>query len=290
MKKIDHDGLLLCKIQGDIFENSLKKTKTSSEIFIRRFMFSDIAKEFDSKAYLNGSITKDEVFELIDDEYGESSYGKNKYSEQVLHWIGYLYRYFSYTYELTSKQVYRYVKPKELNGLYLAYHTLDCAQAIERILEAKNISFDIDKQNKRLLQIIKETRYKKEITVDSVFDDDLSSHSKSVDALREPLDNITFDFKYKGKNVGRIDIKKVDATLGFKININGKYSKRGMESTLLLKTLELTKSFNGVKRMATSVNKDEQAMIVALKRYDFIYQDEDKKNIYFEKKLKATKS
>ena len=50
MKKIDHDGLLLCKIQGDIFENSLKKTKTSSEIFIRRFMFSDIAKEFDSKA------------------------------------------------------------------------------------------------------------------------------------------------------------------------------------------------------------------------------------------------
>ena len=287
MKKIDHDGLLLCKIQGAIFENSLKKTKTSSEIFIRRFMFSNIAKEFDSKAYLNGSITKDEVFELIEDEYGESSYGKNKYSEQVLYWIGYLYRYFSYTYELTSKQVYRHVKPKELNGLYLAYHTLDCAQAIERILEAKNISFDIDEQNKRLLQIIKETRYKKEITVDSVFDDDLSS---PVDALREPLDNLTFDFKYKGKNVGRIDIKKVDTTLGFKISINGKYSKRGMESTLLLKTLELTKSFNGVKRMTTSVNKDEQAMIEALKRYDFFYQDEDENNIYFEKKLKVIKS
>ena len=31
-------------------------------------------------------------------------------------------------------------------------------------------------------------------------------------------------------------------------------------------------------------------MIEALKRYDFIYQDEDEKNIYFEKKLKATKS
>lgn len=275
MKKIDHDGLLLCKIQGAIFENSLKKTKTSSEIFIRRFMLSDIAKEFDSKAYLNGSITKDEVFELIEDEYGESSYGKNKYSEQVLHWIGYLYRYFSYTYELTSKQVYRYVKPKELNGLYLAYHTLSCAQAIERILEAKNISFDIDEQNKRLLQIIKETRYSKEIIINSVFKDTMSQSST---------------FEYKGKNVGRIDIKRVDATLGFKIIINGKYSKRGMESTLLLKTLELTKSFNGVKRMTTFVNKDDQAMIEALKRYDFIYQDEDNKKIYFEKKLKVTKS
>lgn len=290
MKKIDHDGLLLCKIQGAIFENSLKKTNTSSEIFIRRFMFSDIAKEFDSKAYLDGSITKDEVFELIEDEYGESSYGKNKYSEQVLHWIGYLYRYFSYTYELTSKQVYRYVKPKELNGLYLAYHTLDCAQAIERILEAKNISFDIDEQNKRLLQIIKETRYSKEITMNSVFDDNKPFNSKSTDVLREPQDILTFDYEYKGKNVGQIDIKKVNTTLGFKITIYGDYSKRGMESTLLTKALELTKSFNGIKKITTSVNKDEQTMIEALKRYDFIYQDEDEKNIYFEKKLKATKS
>lgn len=290
MKKVDHDGLLLCKIQGDIFENSLKKTKTSSEIFIRRFMFSDIAKEFDSKAYLDGSITKDEVFELIEDEYGESSYGKNKYSEQVLHWIGYLYRYFSYTYELTSKQVYRYVKPKELNGLYLAYHSLDCAQAIERILEAKNISFDIEEQNKRLLQIIKETRYSKEITMNSVFDDNKPFNSKSNDVLREPQDILTFDYKYKGKNVGRMDAVKTETAFGFKITISREYSKRGMESTLLLKTLELSKSFNSVKRITTSVNKDEQAMIEALKRYDFIYQDEDEKNIYFEKKLKATKS
>lgn len=275
MRKIDHDGLLLCKIQGAIFENSLKKTNTSSEIFIRRFMLSDVAKQFDSKAYLDGTLTKDEVFELIEEEYGESNYGKNKYNSETLYWIGYLYRYFSYTYELTSKQVYRYVKPKELNGLYLAYHTLSCAQAIERILEAKNISFDIDEQNKRLLQIIKETRYSKEIIINSVFKDTMSQSST---------------FEYKGKNVGRIDIKKVDATLGFKIILNGKYSKRGMESTLLLKTLELTKSFNDVKRMTTSVNKDEQAMIETLKRYDFIYQDEDNKKIYFEKKLKSTKS
>lgn len=275
MRKIDHDGLLLCKIQGAIFENSLKKTNTSSEIFIRRFMLSDIAKQFDSKAYLDGTLTKDEVFELIEEEYGKSNYGKNKYNSEVLYWIGYLYRYFSYTYELTSKQVYRYVKPKELNGLYLAYHTLDCAQAIERILEAKNISFDIDEQNKRLLQIIKETRYSKEIIINSVFKDTMSQRST---------------FEYKGKNVGQIDIKKVESTLGFKIIINDKYSKRGMESTLLLKTLELTKSFNGVKRMTTSVNKDEQTMIEALKRYGFIYQDEDNKKIYFEKKLKVTKS
>ena len=285
MRKIDHDGFLLCKIQGSIFENSLKKTSTSSEIFIRRFMFSNIAKEFDSKAYLDSSITKDEVFELIDDEYGESSYGKNKYSGEVLYWIGYLYRYFSYTYELTSKQVYRYVKPKELNGLYLAYHSFDCTQAIERILEAKNISFDADEQNKRLLKIIKETRYNKEITMNSAFDD-ASFYSKSADILHEPQDLLTFDFKYKGKSVGQIDIKKVEETIGFKITIYGEYSKRGMEYTLLNKTLELVKTFNGVKKITTSVNKDEQAMIEALKNRDFVYKDEDRKNVYFEKKNK----
>ena len=285
MRKIDHDGLLLCKIQGTIFENSLKKTSTSSEIFIRRFMLSNIAKEFDSKAYLDSSITKDEVFELIDDEYGESNYGKNKYSGEVLYWIGYLYRYFSYSYELTSKQVYRYVKPKELNGLYLAYHSFDCAQVIERILEAKNISFDTDEQNKRLLKIIKEIRYNKEITMNSAFDD-ASFYSKSTDILHEPRGILTLDFKYKGKSVGQIDIKKVEETLGFKITIYGEYSKRGMESTLLNKTLELVKSFNGVKKITTSVNKDEQAMIEALKNRDFVYKDEDKKNIYFEKKNK----
>ena len=285
MRKIDHDGLLLCKIQGTIFENSLQKTSTSSEIFVRRFMLSNIAKEFDSKAYLDSSITKDEVFELIDDEYGESSYGKNKYSGEVLYWIGYLYRYFSYTYELTSKQVYRYVKPKELNGLYLVYHSFDCAQAIERILEAKNISFDADEQNKRLLKIIKDTRYNKEITMNSAFDD-ASFYSKSADILHEPQDILTFDFKYKGKNVGQIDIKKVEETIGFKITIYGEYSKRGMEYTLLNKTLELVKTFNGVKKITTSVNKDEQAMAEALKNRDFVYKDEDKKNIYFEKKNK----
>ena len=271
MKKIDHDGLILCRIQGSIFENSLKKTNTGSVIFIRRFMFSDIAKEFDSKAYLDGTLTKDEVFELIENEYGKSSYGKNKYNSEALYWIGYLYRYFAYTYELSSKQVYRIIRPKELNGLYLAYHSFDCAQAIERILEAKNISFDINEQNKRLLRIIKESRFNKGITINPVFDDDVLHRST---------------FKYKGKNVGRVDINKVEENLGFKITIHNNYSKRGMESTLLNKTLELVKTFNGVKKITTSVNKDEQAMIEALKNHDFVYKDEDKKNIYFEKKNK----
>ena len=59
-----------------------------------------------------------------------------------MYWIGYLYRYFSITYELTSAQVYKIIKPKELRGLFLPYHTMDPSQAIERILEAKGMLAD----------------------------------------------------------------------------------------------------------------------------------------------------
>lgn len=78
-----------------------------------------------------------QIFEEIDEAFGASSYGKEKYAESELYWIGYLYRHWSYTYQKISKQVYRLIKPKELRGLYYPYHSLDPAQAIERILEAK---------------------------------------------------------------------------------------------------------------------------------------------------------
>ena len=47
---------------------------------------------------------------------------------------------------MSSIQVYKIVKPKELRGLYLPYHTLDPSQAIERILGSKNLLLD-EKKN-----------------------------------------------------------------------------------------------------------------------------------------------
>ena len=44
MRKFDKDGLILCEMQGQVFEMSIETTSTSSEIFIRRFMQSIIAK------------------------------------------------------------------------------------------------------------------------------------------------------------------------------------------------------------------------------------------------------
>ena len=145
MKKIDEDGLLLCELQAKTFEMSIDATEVSSEIFIRRFMNSQISKSIDSCEILQTNMQAKDILERIEEQYGKSNYGSKRYTKNELYWIGYIYRYFSYTYEKSSVQIYKIVKPKELRALFLPYHTLDPSQAIERILEAKNLFIDDDK-------------------------------------------------------------------------------------------------------------------------------------------------
>ncbi len=161
MKIIDRDGLLLCDLQANIFEISCDLTMTSSEIFVRRFMNSKVAKTLDNEAFLQTNMQPKDVLIHIEKEYGVSKYGSVKYSHNEMYWIGYLYRYFSYTYELSSVQVYKIIKPKELRGLFLAYHTLDVAQAIERILEAKGICLNRETEIRRQYEIFRRIRMRK---------------------------------------------------------------------------------------------------------------------------------
>lgn len=160
MRQIDRDGLLLCKIQGNLFEESLSKTDCSSEVFIRRYMNSNVVKELDSLSFLDDTKTTDNIFEELNEEYGVSTYGKSRFNKEALYWMGYIYRYFSYTYDLSSKQVYKIIKPKELNEVYLPYHTFDPKFAIERILEEKNISLCEDSLFNRNYDIFKKIRLK----------------------------------------------------------------------------------------------------------------------------------
>ena len=135
MIKMDSDGLLLCELQGETFRSSIDLTSTSSGIFMRRFMNSKIIKIFDNKGILITNYQDRDIIDFFQEEYKDSSYGSIKYNKDEMYWIGYFYRYFSYTYELSSNRVYKIVKPKELRDLFLSYHTLSLEQAIERVLE-----------------------------------------------------------------------------------------------------------------------------------------------------------
>lgn len=158
MKKINKDGLLLCELQATAFENSADKIDSSSEIFIRRFMNSKIAKRLDNESILESNIQANDILQMVNEEYGVSNYGSIKYTHNELYWIGYVYRYFAITYELTSVQVYRIVKPKELRSLFLPYHTMDPSQAIERILEAKGLLLNENMELERQYKIFKRIR------------------------------------------------------------------------------------------------------------------------------------
>ncbi|WP_373721119.1 hypothetical protein [Bacteroides heparinolyticus] len=123
-------------------------------------MNSETAKQLDNMTVLQSNMQAADLLALIDEEYGRSDYGSVKYSPNELYWIGYIYRYFAYTYDKSSKQVYKTVKPKELRGLFLPYHTMDPAQAIDRILEAKGLANKNADEEKRQFEIYKRIRKK----------------------------------------------------------------------------------------------------------------------------------
>ena len=139
MRAFDEIGLKLSRMQAELFVLSASKLECSSPIFLRRFMLSKVAARMDQDGFLYESCTVDGILQEIEEEFGTTNYGKEKYSTEELYWMGYMYRYWCYTYEKSSKQVYKLMKPKELRGLYYPYHSLDPAQAIERILESKNL-------------------------------------------------------------------------------------------------------------------------------------------------------
>ena len=135
MREMDLPGLKICSYQAELFEASVNSTGCSSKIFIRRFMNSELAGRMDSIGFLFDSLDIPDALAELDAQYGTSTYGIEKFSAEEMHWIGYIYRYWAYTHELSSRQLYREIKPDKLRKLYFPYHSLDPLQAIERIRE-----------------------------------------------------------------------------------------------------------------------------------------------------------
>ena len=123
-------------------------------------MNSKTVKMIDNENILQMNMLLKDIVKQVQEEYKELNQGSVKYTKNEMYWIGYLYRYFSYTHELSSIRVYKIVKPKELRVLFLPYHTLSPEQAIERILEAKGILLNQDNANElnRHFKIYKKIR------------------------------------------------------------------------------------------------------------------------------------
>jgi len=157
MEKIKPENLSLCKLQANLFAKSIE-LDCSSPIFIRRFMNSKLAEQFDDGSIMQSAVGINGMFQLIEEEYGKSHYGKKKYSSEELFWIGYIYRYWQCTYETSSRLIYKIITGEGLRALYYSYHTLSASKCIMRIMDERGIEIpDVDQRQLNVLrELIKE--------------------------------------------------------------------------------------------------------------------------------------
>ena len=140
MKQIDEVGFELCKYQSGLFEAGLENLDCSSDYFFRQFMNSSIAMRMDHVGFLFES---EDLYAALEELKHEKDFTKGsiKQSHAVMAWAGYITRYWCYTYEISSRRLFKIIKLRELSSLYEAYHSLDIEEAISRISEAKKVKY-----------------------------------------------------------------------------------------------------------------------------------------------------
>ena len=124
MKKFDLNGLRLAEYQGKLFEDSINRFECSSSVFIRRFLHSDLLKKLDKNESSLLSLDVKEGLDNIENQFGVSKYGSVKASKEVMFWIGYMYRYISYTRETRTQFLFKIFNYKQMMKLY--YVTFCC--------------------------------------------------------------------------------------------------------------------------------------------------------------------
>ena len=154
MRDFDHNGLLLSKYQGKVFDRS-SDLNCSTGIFIRRFLHSDLLDKLDTNDPSVVSLDVREGIDSILDQFGDTDYGKEKYSAAALFWIGYMYRYISYTREVSTKFVAKLFDYRQMNDVYYAYHTQDPEWCIGSLLELNHLDENVFDGNYRLKELIR---------------------------------------------------------------------------------------------------------------------------------------
>ena len=155
MREFDTNGLRLAEFQAKLFEAATLTKSCSSAIFLRRFLHSNLLIQMDKNESALISLDPNYGLYLIDEEFGETNYGKEKINKDIMFWMGYLYRYISYTRNTETPFVMNLFDYKQLVNLYSVYHTQDPEWCIRSLLELNNLPEQIFDKNWRLKQTIR---------------------------------------------------------------------------------------------------------------------------------------
>ena len=158
MKEFDHTGLLLAEYQGKLFEKSTE-LDCSTGIFLRRFLHSDLLEKLDTNQPSLVSLDVNDGINSILEQFGNTDYGKEKYSGSSMFWMGYMYRYISYTREIRTRFLMELLDYRQMNDVYYSFHTQDPEWCIQSLLEINHLTESVFDNNYRLKKIIREKKY-----------------------------------------------------------------------------------------------------------------------------------
>lgn len=154
MRKFDHEGLIIANFQAKLFEESVKKKKYSSAMFLECFKNSTCAKKLDNKNSAFIDLNRGFFFEEMEEEYGQLKHDEC-FDSKAMFWLGYITRYICYTRNLSTQFLFEIINPLELLKHYNVYHTQSEEWVINRILDTKGLSESIFNKNQRIKNKLK---------------------------------------------------------------------------------------------------------------------------------------
>lgn len=127
--------LQLCDIQGRLFMLSVRRGINSEE-FVKVFMKSATAKSLDS-TYNRMQWAGEEYLleEVIDEAADRFKKPGEVYSEELIYWIGYIYRYWHYVTGEFSKEIIKLTPVKVMKQNYERLYMMTPEEVIEILIE-----------------------------------------------------------------------------------------------------------------------------------------------------------
>ena len=127
--------LQLCDIQGRLFKLSARSGIISAE-FIKVFMKSATAKALDSAYNRMQWAGEEYLLEEVIDEVGDRFEKPGEvYTEELIYWIGYIYRYWHYVRGESSKEIYKQAPVKVMKQNYERLYMMTPEEVIEILKE-----------------------------------------------------------------------------------------------------------------------------------------------------------
>ena len=132
---MDALSLKICDIQGRLFELSTKKG-LDSHVFVSHFMKSKLAENMDATFNHMQWAGEEYLLEALIDEVGNDVLVANEtFDEEVMYWIGYIYRYWHFYTGESSKKIVKQANINTMRMSYNIFHTFDPALAVDELKE-----------------------------------------------------------------------------------------------------------------------------------------------------------